>query len=85
MSPPGIDSVPVRIITEDLPPAALLLEQLLENDLRRDFTYLERVGLYSSLMQANQWNQIELAEAIGKSAAEVNKVLAIKDRLPRRI
>lgn len=78
----GLASIPIRIIREELPPGALLLEQLLENDLRREFSYLERASLYVSLLQANDWTQAQLAEATGKSPAEIAKVLAIKGRLP---
>lgn len=78
----GLSSIPVQVVERDLTEAESLLLQLEENDIRSDFTALERAHGYQRLMQLNKWSQAELAAAVHTSTAEVSKTLAISKRLP---
>lgn len=78
----GLDAVPVEVLDRPLTPSETMLERLLENELRSDFSPLEKAGIYAELMRLNGWSQAELAKSVHVSPGEVSKVLAVSKRLP---
>jgi ParB family transcriptional regulator, chromosome partitioning protein len=71
----GETTVDARITDGPLQDGDILLMQVQENDVRKDFTVTERIRLYSGLMDAFGWTQGELAEQVGRSPSLVNKIL----------
>lgn len=78
----GLESIPVLVQDRPLSRGEMLKEQLLENEMRRDFSDLERAELYAELMQENRWTPAELARALKISPAQVSKVMSVSRRLP---
>jgi ParB family transcriptional regulator, chromosome partitioning protein len=78
----GLDKVPVNILDRPLTPGEMLLEALLENEMRRGFTDLERAEMYAEIMKANGWSQAELAHHLKVTPGQVSKVMAVSSKLP---
>lgn len=78
----GLQAVPVLVQDRPLTRGEMLLEQLLENELRKGFSDLERAELYAELMQENGWTPAELARALKVSPGHISKVMAVSRRLP---
>jgi ParB family transcriptional regulator, chromosome partitioning protein len=81
----GMDKVPVNILDRPLTAGEMLMEALLENDMRRDFTDLERAEMYADIMKANSWSQVELAHHLKTTPGQVSKVLAVSSKLPEDV
>ncbi len=81
----GRDRVPVIVIEGDLTPAQILREAVLENDMRANFSPLERARCYTELMRLNGWSQAELARSVFVKPAFVTKTLAIFNKLPETL
>lgn len=77
----GIEEVPVILVTRPLTEAELLIEQLIENDLRSETSPLDKARAYLRLMELNGISQAELARTLHVSASEVAKTLAIFQKL----
>ncbi len=77
----GKATIPAFILDRPLKEAEQEMERLLENEMRHDFTPLERAPIYLRLMKLNGWSQGELAKRIHVSPAHVAKVLAISTKL----
>jgi ParB/RepB/Spo0J family partition protein len=78
----GLEAVPVIVLDRPLTEAEVLIERLLENELRSDFSPLEKARIYIDLMRLNGWSQAELASAVHVSPGEVSRTLAVSKRLP---
>ena len=78
----GLAEVPVIILERPLTDVEILMERLLENELRSDFSPLERAKIYADLLRLNGWSQAELAVAINVSEGEVSRTLRVSKRLP---
>jgi len=78
----GLDKVPVNILDRPLSPGEMLLETLLENEMRHSFSELERAELYAEVMAANGWTQAELAHHLNRKRGQVSKVMAVSSKLP---
>jgi ParB family transcriptional regulator, chromosome partitioning protein len=78
----GLAEVPVIILERPLTDVEILMERLLENEMRSDFSPLERAKIYADLLRLNGWSQAELAAAIGVSEGEVSRTLTVSKRLP---
>ena len=63
----------------------MLLETLLENEMRRGFTDLERAEMYAEIMKANDWSQCELAHHLKITPGQVSKVMAVSSKLPEDV
>jgi ParB/RepB/Spo0J family partition protein len=81
----GVATVPILLYDRPLSPSDLILAQLQANEMRLEFTDLERAEIYARLMELNGWTQAELARYIRVSPAQVSKVMAISKRLPDSI
>lgn len=78
----GLDKVPVNILDRPLTAGEMLIEALLENEMRRGFTDLERAEMYAEIMKVNGWSQAELAYHLKVSPGQVSKVVAVSSKLP---
>jgi ParB family chromosome partitioning protein len=65
--------------------ASEILEQsLVENLLREDLKPMEQAQAFSELMDLNEWNGKQVAEALNVSASKVSRALALLD-LPQEV
>jgi ParB family chromosome partitioning protein len=78
----GLEKVPVNILDRPLTPGEMLLETLQENEMRRNFTDLERAELFVEIMLETGWTQGELAHHSKVSPGQVSKALAVSSKLP---
>jgi ParB family chromosome partitioning protein len=78
----GLDKVPVNILDRPLTTGEMLMEVLLENEMRRGFTDLERAEMYAEILKANEWSQAELAHHLKITAGQVSKVMSVSSKLP---
>jgi len=78
----GLDKVPVNILDRPLSAGEMLLEALLENEMRRGWSDLERAEMYAEIMAANEWTQAELAHHLNRKRGQVSKVMAVSSKLP---
>jgi ParB family chromosome partitioning protein len=81
----GLDKVPVNILDRPLTMGEMLVEMLLENEMRRGFTDLERAEMYAEIIKANNWSQAELAHHLKITAGQVSKVMAVSTKLPEEL
>lgn len=81
----GVATVPILLYDQPLSPSDLILAQLQANEMRLEFSDLERAEIYAKLMELNGWTQAELARFIHVSPAQVSKVMAISKKLPEKI
>ena len=81
----GLDKVPINILDRPLTTGEMLLEVLLENEMRRGFTDLERAEMYADIQKANDWSQAELAHHLKITAGQVSKVMAVSSKLPEEL
>lgn len=81
----GITEAPVIVLDRELSQGESLREQLLENEMRRNLTPIERAQSYLDLMRLNGWSQTELARAVFVATGYVSKTLAIFNKLPEEI
>jgi ParB family transcriptional regulator, chromosome partitioning protein len=81
----GLDKVPVIILDRPLTTGEELMEVLLENEMRRGFTDLERAEMYAEILKANDWSQADLAHHLKLTAGQVSKVLAVSSKLPEEL
>ena len=78
----GLEKVPVNILDRPLTAGEIWLEVLLENEMRRRFSDLERAEMYAEILKANDWSQAELAHHLKITASQVSKVMKVSSRLP---
>lgn len=78
----GQATVPVLLFENELSESELILAQLQANEMRREFTDLERAEIYARLMHVNNWSQSQLALHIRVKPAQVSKVMAVSSKLP---
>jgi ParB/RepB/Spo0J family partition protein len=81
----GIDTVPILLYDQPLSECDLILAQLQANEMRLEFSDVERAEIYAQLMAMNGWTQAQLARFIHVSPAQVSKVMAISTKLPEGI
>lgn len=81
----GVATVPILLYEHPLSPSDLILAQLQANEMRLEFSDLERAEIYAELMELNGWTQADLARFIHVSPAQVSKVMAISKKLPESI
>ena len=81
----GLDKVPVNILDRPLTTGEMLLEVLLENEMRRGFNDLERAEMYTDILKANEWSQTDLAHHLKITAGQVSKVMAVSSKLPEEL
>lgn len=77
----GVETVPVIVLQRQLSEGEILQEQLLENELRANFTPLELASIYQRLMHLHSWSQSELSTHVRASKGQIAKVLAISSKL----
>jgi ParB/RepB/Spo0J family partition protein len=77
--------VPILVYDHPLSESDLIVAQLQSNEMRMEFSDLERAQIYAKLMELNGWNQAELARFINVSRAQVSKVMRISKNLPEEI
>jgi ParB family chromosome partitioning protein len=69
---------------EELTESEILEQQLVENLLREDLKPIEEARAFSSLMELNDWNGKQVAEALRVTPSKVSRSLALLD-LPEEI
>lgn len=72
-----IDLMPVIVVRDDMSPAEVLEEQLIENIIRDDLNPMERAQTFKRLMGVNKWTLTKLAERVGMDKAIVSRSLAL--------
>lgn len=77
----GLPTIECYFHDGDLAKSEILEQQLIENLLREDLKPLEEAKAFSTLMEMNDWNGKELAEALRLDPSKVSRSLAIL-RLP---
>lgn len=75
----GEEKVTVELIDRELSPKDILLMQGQENELRKEFSFFERVKLYRGLI-AHGMTQAEVAEQMGRKEPFISKTLKRAER-----
>jgi ParB family chromosome partitioning protein len=70
--------------TDDISSSEILEQQLVENLLREDLKPMEQARAFSALMEVNNWNGKQVAEALHLPASTVSRALALLD-LPAEV
>lgn len=78
----GMQTLSALVLDREPTRAELLLDQLIENGQREDFSDLEKCETYQTLLRENAWSVRQLAEAAHVSEAQVSKVLTLKRLCP---
>ena len=65
--------------TDDISSSEILEQQLVENLLREDLKPMEQARAFSALMEVNNWNGKQVAEALRVPASTVSRALALLD------
>ena len=80
----GLPQIDCYFHDEEITESEILEQQLVENLLRQDLKPLEEARGYAALMELNNWNGKQVAEALRVSASKVSRALAILD-LPEEV
>jgi ParB family chromosome partitioning protein len=80
----GLATIECYFHDGDLSKSEVLEQQLIENLLRENLKPLEEAKAFSTLMQMNQWNGKQLAEALRLDPSKVSRSLALL-RLPEDV
>jgi ParB/RepB/Spo0J family partition protein len=78
----GIKTVPILLFDQALSESDLIVAQLQSNEVRLDFSDLERAEIYAKLMALNGWSQCQLARFIHASPAQISRVMSVSNKLP---
>lgn len=81
----GCATIPVLLYDHELSESDLIVAQLQANEIRREFTDLERGDIYARLMQLNGWSQAQLARCIHVKPAQISRVMAVSSKLPEDV
>lgn len=80
----GLETIECHFHEGELTESQVLEQQLIENLLREDLRPLEEAQAFSQLMQLNDWNGKQLAQAIRVPESKVSRALALL-KLPAAI
>jgi len=80
----GLPTIDCFFVEGDVSEPELREQQLVENLLRKDLRPLEEAKAYQSLMELNDWNGKQVADALRVTASRVSRALALLD-LPEAI
>lgn len=80
----GLPAIDCFFIDGELSEAELREQQLVENLLRKDLTPIEEAKAFLSLMELNDWNGKQVAEALRVTTSRVSRALALLD-LPESV
>ena len=80
----GLPAVDCFFVDGELTEGELREQQLVENLLRTDLKPLEEAKAYQSLMELNDWNGKQVAEALRVTTSRVSRALALLD-LPHEV
>ena len=75
-----------RCIVEDMNDTEVLMQQWMENEEHKDLSDYSKALKLKQIMDANQINQVQLAEKVGKTPAWISyhlSILKLKDKLTR--
>ncbi|MFM9965740.1 MAG: ParB/RepB/Spo0J family partition protein [Planctomycetaceae bacterium] len=73
----GLKSIDCYFLEQQLNPTQILEEQLIENLLREDLQPIEEAESFRRLMEVNNWNGKQLAEALRINPTRVSRSLAL--------
>lgn len=73
----GLESITCIVYERDLPAAELLALQCIENLLRENLTKTEQAKAFRTLLAANNWTQMQLAEELGISQTTISQALNV--------
>ena len=73
----GLKMMNCHFQEQTMSPTEVLEEQLIENLLRQDLRPVEEAESYQKLMQINDWNGKQLAEALNISPTRVSRALSL--------
>ena len=80
----GLETIDCYFHDDELTSSEILEQQLVENLLRQDLKPLEEAKGYANLMELNDWNGRQVAEALRISPSRVSRSLALLD-LPETV
>lgn len=80
----GLSEIDCYFHDGELTTSEILEQQLVENLLRQDLKPLEEARGYAALMEVNDWNGKQVAEALRVSPSKVSRALALLD-LPEEV
>ena len=80
----GLTHIDCYFHSDELTPSEILEQQLVENLLRKDLAPMEEARGYAALMDLNNWNGKQVADALRVSASKVSRALALLD-LPEQV
>ena len=75
----GLDKIDCYFVEGELNPSEILEQQLVENLLRQDLKPMDEARGYANLMEINDWNGKQVAEALRVSTSKVSRALALLD------
>lgn len=78
----GLSQIDCYFHDQDITESEKLEQQLVENLLRQDLKPLEEARGYAALMELNNWNGKQVAEALRVSTSKVSRGLALLDLPP---
>ncbi len=78
----GLPTIDCFFHEGELSKSEILEQQLIENLLREDLSPVEEARAFDALMELNQWNGKQVAEALRIPPSKVSRVLAILDLPP---
>jgi ParB family chromosome partitioning protein len=73
----GLRTVTCHFVEEELSPARVLEEQVIENCLREGLKPVEQARAYQALMERNAWSARRVAEELHVASSTVTKALAL--------
>ena len=80
----GLNTIDCFFQNGEVTPSETLEQSLVENLLREDLKPMEQAQAFSELMDLNEWNGKQVAEALNISASKVSRALALLD-LPKDV
>jgi len=80
----GLPAIDCFFVDGELTEGELREQQLVENLLRTDLKPLEEAKAYQSLMELNDWNGKQVAEALRVTTSRISRALALLD-LPEHV
>jgi ParB family chromosome partitioning protein len=78
----GLPNIDCFFHDGDISKSEILEQQLIENLLREDLSPIEEAKAYQALMELNEWNGKQVADALRIPASKVTRVLALLDLPP---
>jgi ParB family chromosome partitioning protein len=78
----GLPTIDCYFHEGDLAKTEILEQQLIENLLREDLSPMEEAKAFRALMEINQWNGKQVANALRVPASKVSRALALLDLPP---